>query len=68
MKRQRCKCGRATRMPSAIRWKGAWHPIERIALSWQLDVNWWRARIYRDYYKVHGRRHGPGDLSRPADR
>ncbi|MYD08404.1 MAG: hypothetical protein F4X02_00035 [Chloroflexi bacterium] len=38
--------------PSAIRWKGSWHPIERIALSWQLDVNWWRARIYRDYYKV----------------
>lgn len=38
--------------PSAIRWRGRWHPIERIALSWQLDVNWWRARIYRDYYKV----------------
>ena len=38
--------------PSAIRWQGNWYRIERIALSWQLDVNWWRARIYRDYYKV----------------
>ena len=26
--------------------------FSRIALSWQLDVNWWRTRIYRDYYKV----------------
>ena len=39
-------------LPSAIRWRGAWHPIEHIALSWQLDLNWWNARVYRDYYKV----------------
>ncbi len=38
--------------PTAIRWEEAWHPIRHIALSWQLDVNWWQARIYRDYYKV----------------
>ena len=38
--------------PSAIRWRNAWRPVEHIALSWQLDVNWWRARIYRDYFKV----------------
>ncbi len=38
--------------PVAIRWRGAWHTIEHIALSWQLNVCWWRERIYRDYYKV----------------
>ena len=39
-------------LPTAIRWANAWHPIQRIALTWQLDVCWWQMRIYRDYYKV----------------
>ena len=26
--------------------------MEHIALAWQLDVNWWGARVYRDYYKL----------------
>ena len=39
-------------LPSAIRWRGAWHPIRHIALSWQLDVFWWRERVYRDYFKI----------------
>ena len=39
-------------LPAAIRWENAWHPVRYIALSWQLDLCWWRARIYRDYYKV----------------
>ena len=42
----------ADAMPTALRWKDAWYPIRHIALSWQLDVCWWRARIYRDYFKV----------------
>ena len=42
----------ADELPAAIRWRGAWHPIRHIALSWQLDVCWWKERIYRDYYKV----------------
>ena len=39
-------------LPIAIRWKDTWRRIEHIALSWQLDVCWWQARIYRDYYKL----------------
>ncbi len=39
-------------LPTAVRWRGAWRPVEQIALTWQLDVNWWRGRVYRDYYKV----------------
>ena len=39
-------------LPAAIHWRDAWHPVRHIALHWQLDVNWWQARIYRDYYKV----------------
>ena len=39
-------------LPTAIRWGSAWQPIAHIALSWQLDVCWWSARIYRDYFKL----------------
>ncbi|MCY4072375.1 MAG: hypothetical protein OXG60_13850 [Chloroflexi bacterium] len=39
-------------IPIAIQWRQAWHPIQHITLSWQMDVNWWHERIYRDYYKV----------------
>ena len=42
----------ADALPIAIRWQEAWTPIRHIALSWQLDVCWWRTRIYRDYFKV----------------
>ena len=39
-------------LPTAIRWNGSWQPVQHIALAWQLDLCWWQARIYRDYYKV----------------
>ena len=42
----------ADALPTAIGWRGGWHTVEHIALTWQLDVCWWRARIYRDYYKL----------------
>ena len=42
----------AAALPAEIRWREAWHPVEHIALSWQLDVCWWGARVYRDYYKL----------------
>ena len=55
-------------LPRAIHWNGSWQPVQHVALTWQLDLCWWRARIYRDYYKLLGGGHGAGDLSRPADR
>ena len=42
----------ADALPTEIRWGNAWHPIQHIALTWQLDLYWWRARIHRDYYKL----------------
>ena len=38
--------------PVAIRWRGAWQAVEHIALAWQVDLCWWGARVYRDYYKL----------------
>ena len=39
-------------LPRAIRWNGTWQPVQHIALTWQLDLCWWRVRIYRDYFKL----------------
>lgn len=39
-------------LPTAIHWRDVWYTVQHIALHWQIDVNWWQARIYRDYYKV----------------
>lgn len=38
--------------PGALRWQGAWRRVEHIALRWQVDLRWWGARVYRDYYKL----------------
>ena len=38
--------------PVALRWKEAWHPVLHIALRWQVDLCWWRVRVYRDYFKL----------------
>ncbi len=39
-------------LPAAIHWRDAWREVERIALTWQLDTQWWGVRIHRDYYKL----------------
>jgi hypothetical protein len=33
-------------------WKGANHPVDRIANQWRVDIEWWRIRIWRDYFKL----------------
>lgn len=38
--------------PQQFRWKGTNHHILFIAQRWRLDLEWWRIRIWRDYYKV----------------
>ena len=38
--------------PRKIRWQGSWRRVERIALTWQVDMSWWGARVYREYFKL----------------
>ena len=39
-------------LPTALRWQGVWHPVERISLRWRLDMNWWGPRTHRNYFKL----------------
>ena len=38
--------------PTEFQWQGKIHCILRITRHWRVDVEWWRLRIWRDYYKV----------------
>ncbi len=39
-------------LPTTIRWHKTLYPVTHIALVWQVDTNWWRSHIYRDYYRL----------------
>lgn len=38
--------------PRAFTWRGRAHPVRRIARQWRVDDGWWRARVWRAYYKL----------------
>jgi hypothetical protein len=38
--------------PQQFVWQGIAHPVDRIANHWRVDLEWWRLRIWRDYFKV----------------
>ncbi|MCZ7543231.1 MAG: DUF6504 family protein [Anaerolineae bacterium] len=38
--------------PRAFTWRGRAHPVRRIARQWRVDDSWWRARVWRAYYKL----------------
>jgi hypothetical protein len=39
-------------LPQAFTWETQTHPVEGIANRWRVDEDWWRQRIWRDYFKV----------------
>ncbi len=41
--------------PQALTWRGKTHPIQGIAERWRVDVDWWRAHIWREYFKLYTR-------------
>ena len=38
--------------PLRLIWRGRAHPVESITRHWRVDVEWWRVRIWRDYFKL----------------
>lgn len=38
--------------PTAFHWEGQRHPVQKIANQWRVDLDWWRWRIWRDYFKL----------------
>lgn len=38
--------------PLQLVWKGQSHIVERVARRWRVDVDWWRGRVWREYFKL----------------
>jgi cytolysin (calcineurin-like family phosphatase) len=41
-----------TGTPVQFTWRGQTHVVQAVANRWRLDDAWWRARIWREYFKV----------------
>lgn len=40
-------------MPLRFRWQGRSHVVEGVARRWRVDAEWWRGRIWREYFKLY---------------
>jgi hypothetical protein len=38
--------------PVCFTWLGQTHQVVEITKSWRVDIDWWRARIWRAYFKL----------------
>ena len=41
-----------TEIPRAFTWRGQTHQVQDIAKRWRVDVDWWRGRVWREYFKL----------------
>ena len=39
-------------IPSQFTWQGQPHVVTEISKIWRVDVDWWRVRIWRAYFKI----------------
>lgn len=39
-------------VPSRFNWRGATHEVSEITRYWRIDIDWWRERIWRAYFKL----------------
>ena len=39
-------------MPVSFSWRGQIHSVAQITRQWRVDVDWWRRRRWRAYYKL----------------
>jgi hypothetical protein len=42
----------ASGIPQQFIWWGSSHRVETVAGRWRVDEDWWRVRIWREYFKV----------------
>ncbi|UCC89485.1 MAG: hypothetical protein JSV81_09280 [Anaerolineales bacterium] len=42
----------ATQTPCTLIWQGQSHQVHGIAKRWRVDMDWWRGRIWREYFKL----------------
>ena len=38
--------------PRRFLWRGRSHSVELITNRWRIDEDWWRGRIWREYFKL----------------
>lgn len=38
--------------PDQFLWNARLHRVRWITKQWRVDVEWWRMRVWRDYYKL----------------
>jgi len=39
-------------LPDCLTWRGQDHGIQKVANRWLVDEEWWKKRIWREYFKV----------------
>ena len=39
-------------VPRQLIWRGKEHGVSEITRYWRIDIDWWRERIWRAYYKL----------------
>ncbi len=39
-------------MPQSFIWHDKRHPVVQVTRRWRIDVNWWRGRVWREYFKL----------------
>jgi hypothetical protein len=42
----------ALQTPCVFTWQGRTHNVQAVAKRWRVDVDWWRGRIWREYFKL----------------
>ena len=38
--------------PQSFTWQGNRHPVIQVTRRWRIDVDWWRGRVWREYFKL----------------
>jgi hypothetical protein len=38
--------------PVNFAWQNQTHRVDEITREWRVDIDWWRGRVWRDYFKV----------------
>ena len=39
-------------LPAHFSWQGQTHAVAHITKVWRVDIDWWRERIWRAFYKL----------------
>jgi hypothetical protein len=38
--------------PTSFSWQNQTHQVDEITRQWRVDIDWWRGRVWRDYFKL----------------